>query len=94
MDRFKLLVFSYYREEPQIQKILGPLNSCRIFRSGDSIQIQCLDLQHHREMRQLMVFLGPPFARLGLAKELVLTDPAFIRNTYTMQLRSNSDLFS
>ncbi len=94
MEKLKLLVFSYYREDPQIKKLLVPLRTCRISRSWDSIHIECLNLEHHAEISKLLIFLGPPFALLGIAKRFIVTAPGCIQNTYSIQLPSNIDLFN
>ena len=94
MEKLKLLIFSYYREDPQINKLLRPLHSCRFFRSWDSIYIECLDSHHLNAVSELLTFLAPPFALLGLAKKIVLRGPRYIKLNYAIQLSTNSDLFN
>ena len=43
MDRLQQLIFSFYREDPELQERLEPLRSCRMRRSWGSIRIECID---------------------------------------------------
>ena len=94
MEKLKFLVFSYYREDPQIKKLLEPIHWCSFTRDWDSIHIECLNLQHYGEVVELLAFLEPPFALLGIAKKIILTAPGSIQNTFTIRLRSNIDLLN
>ena len=94
MEKLKLLVFSYNREDPQINKHLEPIHACRFSRGWDTIHIECLHLEHYGQVVKLLIFLESPFALLGIAKKLILTVPGLIQNTYTIKLRSNIDLLN
>ena len=39
MDRLQQLIFSFYREDPQIEALLEPLRRCQMRRSWGSIRI-------------------------------------------------------
>ena len=66
MDRLQRLVFSFYREDPQIQLTLEPLRLCRMRRSWGSIRVDCLDAAHLERVSALLGHLRPPLAALGL----------------------------
>ncbi len=92
MDRLTLLVFSFYREEPKVQVLLDPLKYCKISRGWDSIEIDCLNSQHLQLVLEISIYIGPPFALLGMAKHIVFKESGLIHHRYSIQLRSNSDL--
>ena len=93
MDKIQLLVFSFYREEPQIKKLLSPLYSCTFSRNLENIHIYCLDTKHLKEINGLLTYLEPPFALLGLAKRIILRAPGGREQIFCIKERYNSDLF-
>ena len=54
MDRLRRLVFSFYREDPEIEAELEPLRDCRMSRSWGTIRIECVDAQHLEEVLSLI----------------------------------------
>ena len=63
MDRLQQLIFSFYREDLEVQDRLEPLRSCRIRRSWGSIRIDCVDDAHLEELSGLVADLRVPGAR-------------------------------
>ncbi|WP_320666983.1 hypothetical protein [Prochlorococcus sp. MIT 1307] len=86
MCKLQLLVFSFYREEPEIKKLLDPLHSCSITRSWESIQIDCLDLKHLESLKALLIYLEPPFALLGLGRQIILRAPGLIKYSHPIEV--------
>ena len=66
MDRLQQLIFSFYREDPELQERLEPLRSCRMCRSWGSIRIECIDDAHLEELSGLVTDLRLPLAALGM----------------------------
>ncbi len=85
MDKLKDLVFSFYREEPQIIEKLHPLTSCTLSRHWDSIYIDCLNAYHFVQVGKILNFLSPPFALLGFAKQLILRLPDSKVQTFSLE---------
>ena len=94
MDRLQLLVFSFYREDPLVAKVLEPLKACRMTRTLGIIAIDCLDLVHLKQIGGLLRHLRPPFVALGMGRQIVLREPGSIQRTYSMQTPSSTDLFA
>ena len=63
MDRLQQLIFSFYREDPELQERLEPLRSCRMRRSWGSIRIECIDDAHLEELSGLVADLRLPQLR-------------------------------
>ena len=68
MDRLQQLIFSFYREDPHLERKLEPLRDCRMRRSWGSIRIECVDDAHLEELSGLVVYLRLPLAALGLGR--------------------------
>ena len=94
MERLKRLVFSFYREDHEIRKLLEPLNPCIFTRSKGSICIDCLNFKHLEEISALLVYLIPPFASLRLCKQIILRVPGVIERGFPLQVNIFSDLSS
>ena len=67
MDRLQRLVFSFYREDPQMQLTLEPLRLCRMRRNWGG-SCGCLDAAHLERVSALLGHLRPPLAALGLGR--------------------------
>ena len=94
MDRLKLLVFSFYRENPCIEAILEPLHHCRMTRSWGSIRIECVDAEHLEEMIPLLDYLRLPLSSLSLGKQIVLRVPGYMQRTFPMEAPFPKDLMA
>ncbi len=94
MDRFQTLVFSFYREEPDIKAKLQPLNQCRISLSWGVIRIECKDYQHMRQIAALIVYLRHPFAELRLRRRIALRSPGSLQQFFELNLSLRKDLTS
>ena len=94
MDRLRRLVFSFYREDPEIEAELEPLRDCRMSRSWGSIRIDCIDRQHLEEVSGLMAHLRRPLLAMGLGRQIVLRVPGRPQRTYPMQVPFHSDLLT
>ena len=94
MDRLRRLVFSFYREDPEIEAELEPLRDCRMSRSWGSIRIECIDGQHLEEVSGLMTHLRRPLLAMGLGRQIVLRVPGRPQRTYPMQVPFHSDLLT
>ncbi len=55
MDRFQLLVFSFYREENVIQTELEPLLRCTMNLEGPAICIDCIDEKHRKKVASVVI---------------------------------------
>ena len=91
MDRLQRLVFSFYREDPQMQLTLEPLRLCRMRRSWGRIRVDCLDAPHLERVSALLGHLRPPLAALGLGRQIVLRSPGGRQRSYPMYLPFRSD---
>ena len=94
MDRLRRLVFSFYREDPQIEAELEPLRDCRMSRSWGSIRIECVDAQHLEEVSALLSHLRRPLVAMGLGRQIVLRVPGRPQRSYPMHVPFHSDLFT
>ncbi len=93
MNKLHVLIFSFYREEPEIQKLLYPLHSCSLTRNWENICIDCLSSQHLKELSELLIYLEPPFELLGLAKQIILRAPGLSEQIFPIHKRSNTEEF-
>ena len=91
MDRLQQLIFSFYREDPQIEALLEPLRRCRMRRSWGSIRIECVDVEHLERVSSLLVHLRLPLSALGLGRQIVLREPGSLQRTYPMHVPFPSD---
>ena len=55
MDRLRRLVFSFYREDPEIEAELEPLRDCRMSRSWGTIRVECVDAGHLEAREYLLL---------------------------------------
>ena len=94
MDRLQRLVFSYYREDPFLQKALYPLNFSRMSLNKGSVCIECLDLDHLDRTRKLLFLLKEPIDLLGLARRIVLYMNGSIQLAYPIQQPFHIDLLT
>ncbi len=94
MDRLTGLVFSFYREDPQISKALIPIKLCRMSRCFGFIHIECVDAEHLEEVTTLIGSLRLPFAALGLARQIILNAPGQDERIYPIQITTQSDLLT
>ena len=94
MDRLRRLVFSFYREDPEIEAELEPLRDCRMSRSWGCIRIECIDGKHLEEVSGLMTHLRRPLLAMGLGRQIVLRVPGRPQRTYPMQVPFHSDLLT
>ena len=95
MSRLINLIFSFYREEPEIQEVLSPLCSCRLTRSWGSIRVECLDANHLEEITLLIAYLERPLSALHLCRHIILRAPGLKQRTYSIeQDYFHSHLFS
>jgi len=92
MEKLKLLVFSFYREDHQVKKLLHPLHSCRMTREWDIIRIECIDSHHFSLVRQLLIYLVQPFSLLGLGKKIILVVPGLCQHVYPINVGPHIDL--
>ena len=91
MDRLQKLIFSFYREDPELQDRLEPLLSCRMRRSWGSIRIECVDDAHLEEMSGLVADLRLPLAALGMGRQILLRVPGSRQRSYPMHVPFHSD---
>ena len=94
MDRLQLLVWSFYREEPELEAQLEPLRDCRMSRSWGSIRVECVDARHLEEVNGLLTLLRRPLAAMGLGRQIVLRVPGSLQRTYPMHVPFPSDLLT
>ena len=94
MDRLQRLIFSFYREDPRMERLLEPLRSCRMRRSWGSIRSECLDAAHLEQVSGLLMHLRLPLAALGLGRQIVLRVPGSMQRTYPMHVPFHSDQFA
>jgi len=94
MDRLKSLVFSFYREDPDIQAVLEPLRTCRISRSWCCIRVECVDANHMEGVSGLLTHLRRPLSAMGLGRQIVLRVPGRPQRAYPMQVPFHSDLLT
>ena len=91
MDRLQHLIFSFYREDPELQDRLEPLRSCRMRRSWGSIRIECIDDAHLEELSGLVADLRLPLAALGMGRQIVLRVPGSRQRAYPMHVPFHTD---
>ena len=89
MDKLQLLVFSFYREDTEIKELLHPLCYCRITRCRESICIDCANAKHCEEVSKLLIYLAPPFALLGFARQIILRVPGCVGNIFPIDVHSH-----
>ena len=94
MDRLQRLVWSFYREEPQLEAQLEPLRDCKLSRSWGSIRVECVDARHLEEVSALLALLRRPLASMGLGRQIVLKVPGSLQRTYPMHVPFHSDLLT
>ncbi len=91
MNRVQVLIFSFYREEPQIIEELQPILHCVISRSWGAIRFECLDKKHLEQVSKLISYLRVPLAELAMAKQIILRAPGFLQTTFQIDVFSNTD---
>ena len=94
MDRLQRLVWSFHREEPQLEAQLEPLRDCKLSRSWGSIRVECVDARHLEEVSALLALLRRPLAAMGLGRQIVLKVPGSLQRTYPMHVPFHSDLLT
>lgn len=94
MDRLQRLIWSFYREEPQLEASLEPLRDCRITRSWGSIRIECVDAAHLEEVSALVALLRRPLMALGLGRQIVLKTPRGHQRSYPVHVPFHSDMLN
>lgn len=94
MDRLQRLVWSYYREEPQLEARLEPLRDCRMSRSWGSIRVECLNARHLEEVSGLLTLLRRPLVAMGMGRQIVLRVPGSLQRTYPMHVPFASDMLT
>ena len=94
MDRLQRRVWSFYREEPQLEAQLEPLRDCKLSRSWGSIRVECVDARHLEEVSALLALLRRPLAAMGLGRQIVLKVPGSLQRTYPMHVPFHSDLLT
>ncbi len=94
MDRLKHLVFSFYREEARVKELLKPLHSCRFSRQGDSIHVECNNVEHLEEVEGLLMYLKEPFCFLALGRRIIFQVPGLIQHSHPLKNTSCKDLFT
>lgn len=94
MDRLQRLVWSFYREEPELEAQLEPLRDCRMSRSWGSIRVECVDASHLEEVSALLALLRRPLAAMDLGRQIVLRVPGSLQRTYPMHVPFHSDLLT
>ncbi|WP_392351448.1 hypothetical protein [Parasynechococcus sp.] len=91
MDRLQRVVFSFYREDAQMEAVLEPLRRCRMRRSWGSIRVECADAAHLELVSGLLGHLRLPLAALGLGRQIVLQVPGGRQRSYPMYVPFHSD---
>ncbi len=94
MDRLKQLVFSFYREETELQPLLVPLKACRFSREGETIHVECENVEHLEAVEELLIYLSKPFLFLALGRRIVFQIPGSIDRIHSLQNSSFTDLLS
>ncbi|MGC6483228.1 MAG: hypothetical protein ACON4T_06665 [Synechococcus sp.] len=94
MDRLQRLVWSFYREEPDVKVQLEPLRDCRMSRSWGSIRVECVDGRHLEEVSGLLSLLRRPLAAVGLGRQIVLRVRGRVQRIYPMHVPLSSDLLT
>ncbi len=91
MDELNSLVFSFYRDDPEVQSLLEPIHSSVMHRCWSTVVIECMDPQHLSVIEGLLKYLSVPFASLGLCNQIVLWLPGQSQSTYSIQLKLGND---
>ena len=94
VDRYQCLIFSFYREEPEVTLFLGPLRSCKFERRWEAIKIECLGKDHLEEVLKIIPYIIRPFGLLGLCRKIILSAPKRKKLTYLVERTFYSDLIS
>ncbi len=94
MDRLQRLVWSYYREEPDLAARLEPLRDCRLSRSWGSIRVECMNARHLEDVSALVTLLRRPLLAMGLGRQIVLRVPGSLQRTYPMHVPFTSDMLN
>ncbi len=90
MDRLQCLVFSFYREDPLLERILEPLHSSRMQRQMGVIHIDCLDAEHLKKISYLIPYIREPFALLGFGRQIILRAGDLNKLIYPIHMSSHS----
>ena len=72
MDRLQGLVFSFYREDLSIKKVLRPLLSCKMIRLMGVIYIECRNSRHLEEVLTIIKYLNLPIGLLKLGRKIII----------------------
>ena len=93
MDRLKVLVFSFYREDEKIRLLLTPLHSTRMSREMGNIHIECLDARHLDEVIPLANYLKTPIELLKLGRNIVFQSVNCPNWKYSINVELDKNLY-
>lgn len=94
MDRYQCLIFSFYREEPEVTALLDSLRTCKFERRWEAIRVQCLSKDHLEDVLKIIPYIVKPFGLLGLCQKIILSAPKRKKLTYMVEKTCYSDLIS
>jgi hypothetical protein len=93
-ERLQRLLFSFYREEPELWDRMEPLHDCHFSRLWGAVRVQCVDSAHLEEVNALIDVLRAPILALGLARQIVLRAPGAPTRSYPVQVSLSPDLLA
>ncbi len=94
MDKLVILVFSFYREDPQTMILLEPLRYCKILRTGEGIIVECPNRKQFLQLHAISKYLMRPLTMLGFGDKIVLKFSRDQKRKIFMRKSSQSDLLA
>ena len=94
MDRLKVLLFSFYREDLDLEVALIPLLASKISRGRGTIKIECVDSNHFfRVISIAKIYLKTPISLMKLGRNIVIqcSDYPFLK--YSITVESDQNLY-
>ncbi len=94
MDRLKVLIFSFYREDLDLEVALVPLLASRISRDRGTIKIECVDSNHFfRVISIAKTYLKTPIALMKLGRNIVIHCSEYPCLKYSIIVESDHNLY-
>jgi len=93
-ERLQRLLFSFYREEPELRDRLEPLQECHLSRHWGALRVNCVNAAHLEEVNGLIDLLRAPTLALGLARQIVLRAPGRPDRCYPVRVSLSPDLLA
>ncbi len=91
MDILTKLIFSFYREDKQIQSRLAPLLRSRLSRSWGSVRIDCLNAEHLEEVSLLSGYISAPLAGIDFCRKIIVRAPDVAERTFLVHALFKKD---